>query len=103
MRRTLRKGRGVADLGGTLLAYIAWKRAMEGKDMKEAEGFTLNAITNPHSADEYRINGVVPNMPWVRAYCERTASLAQRKPISGRWKRAGIVPSSYTIALAMGW
>jgi putative endopeptidase len=59
----LRKGRGVADLGGTLLAYIAWKRAMEGKDMKEAEGFTLNAITNPHSADEYRINGVVPNMP----------------------------------------
>ena len=23
----------------------------------------LNAITNPHSPDEYRINGVVSNMP----------------------------------------
>ena len=27
------------------------------------ESKRLNAITNPHSPDEYRINGVVSNMP----------------------------------------
>jgi putative endopeptidase len=79
-------GEDVADLGGTLLAYIAWKNATRGQQLTAAEGFTpdqrffigmaqwacgserdenkrLNAITNPHSPDEYRINGVVVNMP----------------------------------------
>ena len=79
-------GEDVADLGGTLLAYMAWKTATEGKQLQPVDGFTpdqrffigmaqwacgderpenkrLNAITNPHSPDEYRINGVVSNMP----------------------------------------
>ena len=79
-------GEDVADLGGTLLAYMAWKDATTGQDLKPIDGFTpdqrffigmaqwacgderpeskrLNAITNPHSPDEYRINGVVANMP----------------------------------------
>jgi putative endopeptidase len=79
-------GEDVADLGGTVLAYIAWKNATRGQQLKAAEGFTpdqrffvgvaqwacgserdenkrLNAMTNPHSPDEYRINGVVVNMP----------------------------------------
>src|SRR5262249_55253836 len=79
-------GEDVADLGGTLLAYLAWKDATKGKDLKPVGGFTpdqryfigmaqwacgderpeskrVGAITNPHSPLEYRINGVVSNMP----------------------------------------
>ena len=79
-------GEDVADLGGTFLAYVAWKNATKGQDLKPADGLTpdqrffvgmaqwacgderaeskrANAITNPHSPDEFRINGVVSNMP----------------------------------------
>jgi endothelin-converting enzyme/putative endopeptidase len=79
-------GEDVADLGGTLLAYIAWKSATKGQGLEAADGFTpdqrffigmaqwacgderpeskrLHAVTDPHSPLEYRINGVVSNMP----------------------------------------
>jgi putative endopeptidase len=79
-------GEDTADLGGTLLAYIAWKHATNSQDLKPIGGFTpdqrffigmaqwacgderqeqkrANAITNPHSPEEFRINGVVANMP----------------------------------------
>jgi putative endopeptidase len=79
-------GEDVADLGGTFLAYIAWKHATQGQDLKAADGFTPDqrffigmaqwacgdmrpemkremALTNPHSPEQYRINGVVSNMP----------------------------------------
>jgi putative endopeptidase len=79
-------GEDLADLGGTWLAYLAWKAADEGKDLHSIDGFTpdqrffigmaqwacgaerpeskrMNAITNPHSPDEDRINGVVSNIP----------------------------------------
>ncbi len=82
----LTSGEDVADLGGTLLAYIAWKDAVENEDLKPMEGFTpdqrffigfaqwacenqrpenqrVNAITNPHSPGRYRINGIVSNLP----------------------------------------
>jgi putative endopeptidase len=82
----LTEGEDVADLGGTVLAYIAWKSATRGQALKPADGFSpdqrffvgmaqwacgderpeskrLNAITNPHSPLEYRIDGVVSNMP----------------------------------------
>src|SRR5579864_1575296 len=82
----LTEGEDVADLGGTLLAYMAWKSATRGKDLKPIGGFSpdqrffigmaqwacgderpeskrLGAVTNPHSPLEYRINGVVSNMP----------------------------------------
>ncbi len=79
-------GEDVADLGGTFLAYLAWKSATKGQNLQPADGLTpdqrffvgmaqwacgderpetkrANAITNPHSPLEYRINGVVSNMP----------------------------------------
>jgi putative endopeptidase len=82
----LTMGEDVADLGGTLLAYMAWKTANKGKVLQSIDGFTpdqrffigmaqwacgserpenlrANAITDPHSPLEYRINGVVSNMP----------------------------------------
>src|SRR6202142_2335347 len=33
-------GEDVADLGGTLLAYIAWKNATHGQDLQTIDGFT---------------------------------------------------------------
>ena len=82
----LTSGEDVADLGGTLLAYIAWKKQTEGQDLKTVDGFTpdqrffvgmaqwacenerpenqrVNAVTDPHSPGSARINGVVSNMP----------------------------------------
>jgi putative endopeptidase len=79
-------GEDVADLGGLILAYNAWKSATASKKLESIGGFTpeqrffigfaqwdcgderpeskrANAITNPHSPEEYRINGVVGNMP----------------------------------------
>ena len=79
-------GEDVADLGGEILAYIAWKGATKDKDLKLEDGLTpdqrffvgfaqwacandrpedmrLRAMTDLHSPDKYRINGVVVNMP----------------------------------------
>jgi putative endopeptidase len=82
----LTSGEDVADIGGTLLAYIAWKKADGRLTLTPADGFTpdqrffvgmaqwacnnerpenlrVSAITNPHSPGFARINGVVSNMP----------------------------------------
>lgn len=82
----LTSGEDVADLGGTLLAYLAWKRVTTGQTLKDMDGLTpdqrffvgmaqwacgderqenkrVNATVNPHSPEKYRINGVVSNMP----------------------------------------
>jgi len=85
-------GEDLADLGGTILAYEAWKKATVGKNLEPRDGLTpdqrffvgfaqwacgderpetkrLRARTNPHSPPEYRINGVVYNMPeFARAF-----------------------------------
>jgi endothelin-converting enzyme/putative endopeptidase len=82
----LTSGEDVADIGGTLLAYIAWKKQTEGLTLTLADGLTpdqryfvgmaqwacenqrpenlrVSAITNPHSPGFARVNGVVSNMP----------------------------------------
>ena len=79
-------GEDVADLGGEILAYIAWKDATRSKNLQPVEGLTpdqrffigfaqwacenerpedmrVRALTDPHSPARYRINGVVVNMP----------------------------------------
>ena len=82
----LTSGEDVADLGGTLIAYIAWKKQTEGQKLGSVEGFTpdqrffvgmaqwacenerpenlrVQAATDPHSPGFARINGIVSNMP----------------------------------------
>ena len=79
-------GEDVADLGGEILAYIAWKGATTDKQLAPVDGMTpeqrffvgfaqwacanerpeelrLRAVTDEHSPAKYRINGVVENMP----------------------------------------
>jgi endothelin-converting enzyme/putative endopeptidase len=79
-------GEDVADLGGEILAYIAWKDATRSKQLHAVDGLTpdqrffvgfaqwacenerpedmrVRALTDPHSPARYRINGVVVNMP----------------------------------------
>jgi len=79
-------GEDVADLGGEILAYMAWKDANKDKDLKPIDGLTpeqrffigfaqwdcsndrpqelrMRAAVDPHSPAQYRINGVVVNMP----------------------------------------
>ncbi|MGA7158700.1 MAG: M13 family metallopeptidase [Acidobacteriaceae bacterium] len=82
----LTSGEDVADLGGTLLAYIAWKKETAGENLPDINGFTpdqrffigmaqwacsnerpqnerVQAATDPHSPPFARINGVVSNLP----------------------------------------
>jgi endothelin-converting enzyme/putative endopeptidase len=79
-------GENVADLGGEILAYIAWKDATKDMQLQPIDGLTpeqrffvgyaqwdcsnerpedmrVRAMTDPHSPARYRINGVVVNMP----------------------------------------
>ena len=79
-------GEDVADLGGQVLAYEAWKDAVKGMDLPVRDGLTPEqrffvgfaqwacsnmrpeqerelVLTDPHSPPRYRVNGVVVNMP----------------------------------------
>jgi endothelin-converting enzyme/putative endopeptidase len=98
----LTSGEDIADLGGTILAWAAWKEATRGLDLKPVDGLTpeqrffvglaqwacenqraenlrVNAAINPHSPGKYRINGVVTNMPeFATAFqCPAGAALAK--------------------------
>ncbi len=78
-------GEDVADLGGLLLAYRAWKEDTKGKTLEPIDGLTpeqrffvgygqswcgnirdeakrMRATVDPHSPDRYRTTGVVTNM-----------------------------------------
>ena len=79
-------GEDVADLGGLILAYRAWRGATANQRLMPVDGLTpdqrffvgnaqwacanvrpeaarLRARTNPHSPPQYRVNGLVVNMP----------------------------------------
>jgi len=102
-------GENVADLGGTILAYMAWKHATRGQDLKPEGGFTpdqrffvgmaqwacgeerpeskrLSAQTDEHAPDQYRINGVVSNMPeFARAFSCKAGQPMLRQPVCRVW------------------
>jgi endothelin-converting enzyme/putative endopeptidase len=82
----LTNGEDIADLGGELLAYIAWKAQTATMKLESIDGLTpdqrffvgfaqwacssdrpedarARAVTDPHSPGKYRVNGVVVNMP----------------------------------------
>src|ERR1700722_2251443 len=98
-------GEDVADLGGEILAYMAWKDATRDQQLKPIDGLQpeqrffvgfaqwacenerdenkrVSAITNPHSPAEYRINGVVSNMPeFAPAFaCQVGQPMVREKP-----------------------
>jgi endothelin-converting enzyme/putative endopeptidase len=79
-------GEDVADLGGLMLAYMAWKEDTKNQKLEPIDGLTpaqrffvgygqswcghvrdeskrLRATVDPHSPEKYRTNGVVSNMP----------------------------------------
>jgi endothelin-converting enzyme/putative endopeptidase len=78
-------GEDVADLGGLILAYMAWKEDTKGQKLDPIDDLTpdqrffvgygqswcgqsrdetkrLRATVDPHSPEKYRTNGVVSNM-----------------------------------------
>ena len=100
----LTSGEDVADLGGTLLAYLAWRKETESERLRPVDGFTpdqrffigfaqwacendrpenlrVSAITNPHSPGRYRINGIVSNLPEFRTAfsCKTGQPMVQAK------------------------
>ena len=79
-------GEDVADLGGLLLAYMAWREDTKNQKLEPIEGLTpeqrffvgygqswcghvrdeakrMRATVDPHSPEQFRTNGVVSNMP----------------------------------------
>lgn len=82
----LTQGEDIADLGGLLLAWTAWKAETAAKALEPRDGLTpeqrffvgyaqwacqndrpenmrVKALTDPHSPAKYRVNGLVVNMP----------------------------------------
>ncbi len=97
-------GEDVADLGGLLLAYNAWKEETKGQRLEPIDGLTpeqrffvgygqswcantrdeakrLRATIDPHSPDQYRASGVVTNMPEFQEafHCKTGAPMAPAK------------------------
>ncbi|MCD6376712.1 MAG: M13 family peptidase, partial [Caldisericaceae bacterium] len=79
-------GENIADLGGLTIAYHAYQKSLNGKPAPELDGLTgdqrffigwaqiwrrkyradelrRRLLTDPHSPSEFRVNGVVVNIP----------------------------------------
>ena len=96
-------GEDVADLGGLILAYMAWKEDTKGQNLQPLDGLTpdqrffvgygqswcgetrdetkrLRATVDPHSPEKYRTNGVVSNMPEFQEafHCKATSPMVNQ-------------------------
>jgi endothelin-converting enzyme/putative endopeptidase len=86
----LTSGEDIADLGGLILAWMAWKEETKGKMLANRDDLTpgqrffvgyaqwacesqrpetlrVRAITDPHSPGRYRVNGIMVNIPEFQA------------------------------------
>jgi len=97
-------GEDVADVGGLILAWMAWKAETDGKTLENRDGLTpeqrffvgyaqwacendrpenlrVKAVTDPHSPGKYRVNGLVVNMPeFERAFsCKAGSPMVSEK------------------------
>jgi endothelin-converting enzyme/putative endopeptidase len=100
----LTNGEDIADLGGLMLAMVAWQAETAGKKLGVRDGLTpeqrffvgyaqwacessrpenlrLDAATNPHSPGKYRVNGLMVNMPEFRKAfaCKADAPMVSKK------------------------
>ena len=96
-------GEDTADLGGLILAYMAWKDATKDLKLDPIDGLTpeqrffigygqswctnereemkrLRATTDPHSPEKYRANGVVSNMTEFQEafHCKADAPMVRK-------------------------
>ena len=107
----LTSGEDVADLGGTLIAYLAWEKAVKasGQKLQPIDGFTpeqrffigfgqwacennrpenqrVSAATDPHSPGKYRINGIVSNLPeFAKAFSCKAGQPMVREKVCRIW------------------
>ncbi len=100
----LSAGEDIADLGGAVLAWLAWRDATRGQPLEPRDGLTpeqrffvglaqwaceneteaskrLHARVDPHSPPRWRVNGLVVNMPEFREAfaCPAGAPMAPEK------------------------
>ena len=98
----LTNGEDIADLGGLVLGWMAWKAETAGKTLESRDGFSpeqrffigysqwacengrpedlrVRAVTDPHSPGKYRVNGLMVNMPEF----ERAFSCKAGQPMVG--------------------
>jgi putative endopeptidase len=97
-------GENVADLGGEILAYMAWQEKDKKQNLQPVDGLTpeqrffigfaqwdcanerpedmrVRALTDPHSPSRFRINGVVVNMPeFAQAFSCKAGQPMVKKP-----------------------
>lgn len=101
----LTQGEDIADLGGLMLALVAWKAETAGQHLENRDGLTpeqrffigyaqwacennrpenlrVDAVTNPHSPGKYRVNGLMVNTPeFKQAFaCKVGQPMVSEKP-----------------------
>jgi endothelin-converting enzyme/putative endopeptidase len=102
-------GEDVADLGGLILAWMAWKAQTAGQSLSSRDGLTpeqrffvgyaqwacenvrpeerrVTAATDPHSPGKYRVNGLVINMPeFQQAFACGPGKPLHKEPVCRVW------------------
>jgi putative endopeptidase len=109
LKGELTLGENTADNGGVRLAYMALVSSLAGKEPPKRDGFTpqqrlflgyaqiwcenrsdesarMLAQVDPHSPGEFRVNGVVSNMPdFQQAFACKVGQAMVRRPACRVW------------------